>query len=121
MAFFNSKKQAFARERLTVTSAVKTLTASVYNDASPVGHVPTQDGNRQRKATGARLVAESASGDFHFTEEGTDPTASVAVAGVGTLGAARDVIVLDSYEAICKFKMFSAGGADAIVEVVYFR
>jgi hypothetical protein len=120
MAQFNSKKSAFARERLTVTSgAVKTLTATVYNPTP--ASVPPQSGNNRYPASGARIVLSSASGDLHFNEEGTDPTTSVAVSGVGTVVGARDVIVLESYEAIVKFKAIALTATDAIIEVVYFR
>lgn len=121
MAIFNSKKTAFARERLTVTSgAVVALTASVYNDTSNSDRTPNQLGNAKRHATGARVCVESGTGDAHFSEDGTAPTAGVAVSDVGTIIGARDLVVLEAYEAICKFKMIALA-ANAIIEVVYYR
>lgn len=113
MAAFNALKQAFARERLTVTNAVKTLTASVYNDSVNV--------SGKKKASGAIITMLSGSGDIAFTEEGTDPTADITtVSGVGRPLSAGDTLTLDTYNAVAKFKAIRIS-ADAIIEVVYYR
>lgn len=113
MAAFNALKQAFARERLTVTNAVKTLTAATYNDSA-------NDSNK-KKASGAIITMLSGSGDIAFTEEGTAPTADITtVAGVGRPLSAGDVLTLENYNAIAKWKGIRIT-ADAIIEVVYYR
>lgn len=110
MPTFNSPKHAFARERLTITNAVKTLTAATYNPSDP-----------KNRATGARIVLLTGSGDVAFTEDGTAPTADIStVGGVGTPGSAGDVIYLESYHAVANFKAIRIS-ADAIIEVVYYR
>ena len=110
MATFNVQKLAFARERLTVTNAVKTLTAATYN--------PSDVKNR---ATGARIVLLSGSGDLSFTENGSTPTADITtVSGVGTPASAGDIIYLESYAAVAAFKAIRIS-ADAIIEVTYYR
>lgn len=112
MATFNITKRAFARERLTVTNAVKTLTASVYNDTTRV--------ERPIKASAARIQVLAGSGQIQFTEEGTAPTADVTVTGVGTQLNAGDILFLESYEAIKNFKAIRVA-TDAILEINYYR
>lgn len=119
MATFNVTKRAFARERLTVTNAVKTLTASVYVPANSTGG--NQAGNFKRRATGARIVPGGSSGDINFTTDGTLPTADATVSGVGTIAGARDVITLESEESIRMFKAIALTATDAIVEIEYYR
>lgn len=110
MATFHSPKRAFARERITVTNAVKTLTAATYSP-SDVEH----------RATGARIVVLSGSGDIAFTEGGTDPTADITtVSGVGSPASAGDIIYLESYAVIANFKAIRIS-ANAILEVTYYR
>lgn len=113
--------RAFARERITITSgAVKQLTASVYNDTSEAGSQPNQVGNNRRVARAAKLVLDSGSGDIHYTEEGTAPTTGVTGADVGSLAGQGDVIWLETYEQIVKFKSIALS-ANGIAEVVYYR
>lgn len=110
MPTFNSPKHAFARERLTITNAVKTLTAATYD--------PSSD---HKRATGARIAVLSGSGTFTFTEDGTTPTAdATTVSGVGTPAEAGDIIYLESFAAVSNFKAIRVA-TDAIVEVVYYR
>lgn len=122
MATFNVTKRAFARERLTVTNAVKVLTASVY--AQVIAPAPSlRQGNAafNKKASGARIVPGGTSGDINFTTDGTAPTADATVAGVGTIAGARDVITLESEDAIRNFKTIALTATDAIIEVEYYR
>lgn len=110
MPTFYTPKHAFARERLTVTNAVKTLTAATY-DAGGV----------EDRATGAQIVILSGSGAVAYTEDGTAPTADITtVTGVGMPGVAGDVITLESYAAVVNFKAIRIT-TDAILEVVYYR
>lgn len=109
MPTFNVSKRAFARERITVTNAVKQLTSATYAPTIPT------------RATGARIVMLSGSGDIAFTENGTDPTADITtVDGVGTPASAGDIIYLESYSAILNFKAIRIS-ANAILEVSYYR
>lgn len=122
MATFNVTKRCFARERLTVTNAVKTLTASVYDPTSVTAPAaPNQTGTYKRRATGARIVLGRTSGDINFSGEGTAPTADETVAGVGTVAGARDVLMLESEQAIRMFKAIRLDVTDAIIEVEYYR
>lgn len=115
-----AKRIVMARERLTVTTAVKALTASKY-DQSLVTLAPNQRGMYKRRAQSALVTLENSSGDIHYTKDGTDPTTAVTVSGVGFTASARDVIPLDSLEEIINFKMIALASPDAIVEVVYYR
>lgn len=117
MASFNSFKQAFARERLTVSTVVKQLTASVYLDNT---NNPSVD-KLAARASGARITVLSGSGTLSFTEDGTTPTNDVTtVAGVGTPLNAGDQLLLETYNAIVKFQAIRVA-SDAIIEVVYYR
>lgn len=123
MATFNITKRAFARERLNITSgAPVSLTASLYDDVSDSNNPTTlrQGSAVPRKASGARIVLESGTGDIHFSEEGTAPTSGTTNTDVGTIAGARDVIVLESYEAITKWKAIALS-TTAVAEVVYYR
>lgn len=111
MAIFNGFKQPFARERLTVSSTVKTLTATVYNDAS-------SSVDLRQRASGARVTVETAG--LRWTEEGTDPNIGVGTE-VGSLAAVGDAIYLDGYNAVARLKMLRSTGTDAAVEVTYYR
>ena len=121
MSSFNITKHAFARERITVTNGgVSVLTPATYNDnTGGVGFA--DDGSKRRKASGARLALEPAAGDIHFSEDGTAPTSGTTGADVGTIAGARDLILLESYEAIAKFKAIALSATNAIIEVVYYR
>jgi hypothetical protein len=114
--------RAFARERITITSgAVKQLTASVYNDTSESGSQPNQTGNNRRIARAAKIVLDSGSGDIHYSEEGTNPTTGVTGADVGSLAGQGDVVWLETYEQIVKFKSIALTATNGIAEVVYYR
>lgn len=107
---FNITKRAFARESLSVTNgSAVALTAATYNQSATPTMLP-------RKASGARIAVKVA--DINFTEEGTTPVTGVS--GTGTPAGDRDIIVLESYEAIVKF-LAIAQGATATLEVVYYR
>lgn len=107
----------FARERLTVTNAVKQLTSSVYN---PVATGDTS--NRIPYAQPARRAEVFVRAEpINFTKNGTDPDAVTTVGGVGAPAAADDVILLNSFEEIVKFKAIRSGGTDALIEVIYYR
>lgn len=116
MATFNITKRAFARERIRFTNGGATaLTALTYDDdgqANPQKRV---------RASAARLVLDRDAGDLHFSEEGTAPTALVDNTGVGTIAGARDVIILESYQSIVKFKAIALTATNVDVEVVYYR
>lgn len=120
MATFNVTRRAFSRERITVTNAVKTLTVAKY-DLTSTPIPGNQVGTYKRRATSARLVPGGTSGDINFTTDGTAPTADATVAGVGTIAGARDVITLESEEAIRNFKAIALTATDAIIEVEYYR
>ncbi len=99
----------FARERLTVTNAVKTLTAATYTDAGSYGSTL----QRAARAAKVTVIAQP----LTYTEQGTDPV----VGSVGTPVVATTEIFLASLDAIRKFKAIRTGGTDAEIEVVYYR
>lgn len=122
MSIFNSNFRPFARERIQITNGgVKTLTTTVFNDNANGGPIPNQQGDRRRHALGAKIVLDSGSGQIHYTEEGTVPTVAIDNTGVGSIASAGDVIWLESYEAINKFKSIALTAANAQGEVVYYR
>jgi hypothetical protein len=99
----------FARERLTVSNVVKTLTGAIYNDASAV----TPFAQRKARVAKVTVIAQP----LIYTEEGTDPVAS----SVGTPAVATSQFWLNSYEAVRDFKAIRTAGTDAEIEVVYYR
>lgn len=107
MATFHARLVPFARERITISSSALPLTASVYDD-----HSASVLADR-RHALAARITVYTNS--IYWTEEGTTPSASA-----GDTGAAGDIIYLETYEAIKKFKAIRVTG-DAPIEVVYYR
>lgn len=109
MSAFNVRKHAFARERLTVADSVVTLTPATYNNSGAAAAV-------REKANSARISVEAQ--PLRFTEDGTAPVGST---GPGALAAAGDVLYLDSYEAIVKFKAIRDTGSSSAIEVVYYR
>lgn len=116
MATFNITKRAFARERLRFTNGGATgLTLATANNAG------TTAADQKRRASAARLVLDRDAGDLHFSEEGTAPTTAVDNTGVGTIAGARDIIILESYEAIVLFKAIALTATNCDVEVVYYR
>ncbi len=109
---FLAFKQAFARERLTVSNTTKTLTAATYTDAANAGTSTNQ------KAYGAKITIETA--DIRYTEEGTAPS-DTSGSEVGSVAASGSTIYLEGYNAIAKFKACRKGTTDAVIEVVYYR
>ena len=107
MNIFTQITQAFARERLTVTNAVTTLTAALY-----------ATGAYRQRASRVQITVEKAA--IRFTQEGTDPSAVVG-SEVGTLANIGDVLLLDGQQAADDFKATRAGAVNAVIEVVYFR
>jgi hypothetical protein len=115
MATFNITKRAFARERVQITNGGAVgLTAAIYNDSA-------NNVTKVKHASAARLVLDTGSGDIHFTEEATAPTVATNNTGVGSFAGAGDVIILESYEAIVKFKAIALTATNAQAEVVYYR
>lgn len=116
MAVFQATKRAFARERIRFTNGgVGVLTAATYLDTATA-----PSGNR-RPASGARIALDISAGDIHFTEEGTTPTTATDNTGVGTPATARDVIYLESLEAIQKFKAIALTATNADAEITYYK
>lgn len=116
MATFNITKRPFARERVRFTNGgVGVLTVATYNDSAQA------DPTKKRRASSARIVLDIAAGDIHFTEDGSTPTVATDNTGVGTPAGARDVLVLESYEAIQKFKAIALTATNADAEIVYYR
>jgi hypothetical protein len=110
MPLFNQTKTAFTREKVTVDATVGgvSLTTATYEDHAAADAV-------KKSATGAKITVETQS--IRYTEDGTAPVA----AGAGTLATAGTQIILESYQAIKKFKAIRETGSSATIEVVYYR
>lgn len=118
---FSQPFRKFARETLTVSNTVKTLTSAVYNSAV---HGGNQNGNFGLKATGAIITIDTAGG-IRFTTDGTAPVAGTtgqlaANSGTITAPAGPNVITLESYQAIVAFKAIRDAAADIQIQVEYF-
>lgn len=96
----------FARERLTVTNAVKTLTSSVYD--TNVGQID----NKRAQAAEVFVLTES----INYTTQGTDPSGAAGATAVVT----DDPIPLIGLQEVRKFKAFRAGATDSDIEVIYY-
>lgn len=90
---------AFNFEQLTVTNAVKTLTATKYQSGS-------------KKAQIAFITVESA--DIRYTYDGTTPDGNV-----GHLAVAGTALTLFGTHDIENFKAYRDAGSDAIISVTY--
>lgn len=95
-------------EQLTVTTAVKTLTATKYSG------LMASERKRGRNALMARITLDPTNG-IRYTVDGTNPSLTL---GHPVLGGAE--ILLEGYNAIKAFKAFRSGGADAIINVTYY-
>lgn len=117
MPFFNSRKNVFKREVLTVSSVAIGLTAANYDATAEHANNPgNQSGAKSRKASGAVLTIEANS--IRVTKDGT--TAPVA-ATTGTKLNSGDTYVLETYQDIVFFKAIRDGASDATVQVEYYR
>ena len=92
---------AVAREKLTVSSSVKTLTSSVYKSSSYIVHF-------------ARIQVQDAAIRVNF--EGTDPVAGTT----GDLLNPGDVIEVWGTEDISTFEAIRDTSTDATISVTYF-
>jgi hypothetical protein len=109
-------KRPFARERLHLTNAgVSVLTPAIYNDSAMV------DAAKKHRAGSAKITFEALAGDVHYTEDGSTPTTPVDGTGVGSLVQAKGIVILESYEAIAKFKAIATSATAADADVVYYR
>src|SRR5438128_1247430 len=115
MPFWNTGKRIFTRETLTVSTAVKTLTASVYNDTSNTDRQPNQQGSNRRPARAAVIVCETNA--IRVTKDGTTPVAATT----GTKLNPGDTYALETYEEIVKFQAVRDGASDGTVQVDYYR
>lgn len=111
---FNINKGAFARERLTCTTASLPLTAATYRDTS------NQTSGRGT-ARGATVSVITAPIFYTTIPGGSAPTNDATVAGIGTPAAAGSEIVLETLEQITAFRAIRNGGTDAVLEVTYYR
>jgi hypothetical protein len=98
---------AFAHETLTVSTAVKTLTAATYE--------PTGDLHQQVKPR-AILVTVHAQ-PLRYTFDGTNPVAATT----GHYAAAGAEIFIGGYQNIKNFKAIRDGGTDSSIGVTYFK
>jgi hypothetical protein len=104
-------------EQLTVTNAVKTLTATKYYTRTLPAVQANGTGGAQAYTT---TIAEQAlitvnAQPIRWTIDGTAATASV-----GHPAVAGDIIMLDGINAIQNFKAFRSGGVDSTIDITYF-
>src|SRR4051812_48991633 len=106
----------FARETLTVSNAVKLLSASIYIKGATAGL--NQNGVRNLKAHKAVIRVDTAGFGVRCTRDGTTPVAGATgevIANTGTLplpaGQVLE-IVLSSFGEIAAFQMIREGGSD---------
>jgi hypothetical protein len=98
----------FARERLTVSNVVKTLTAATYEDTANVGSV-----NRKRAQFATVYVVGA--GNILVTVDGTTPSASAGVEVPLT-----ETYPLRRYDEIKRAKFLRDDATDADIEVTYY-
>ena len=100
--------QAYAHETLTVTNAVKTLTASVYT--------PTAVSEATISRPRAMLVTVHAQ-PLRYTLDGTNPVAVTT----GHYAAAGVELFISGLGNIKNFKAIRDGATDAAIGVTYFK
>lgn len=118
MPAFNFKVAPFASETIAVDGTVKTLSASVYNALAEViaQPNPNQASLLPKKARAAMVVVDNAN-PVRATEDLTVPVAATT----GTVYNSNDAKLLESYEAIAKFKFTKEGGTNSSIQVTYYR
>lgn len=98
----------FATENLTVSTAVRVLTATKYRTQADT--LPARD----KLATSALITVGAQA--LRLTMEGTDPVASTT----GALLPANSNWLIQGYQNIAKAKMIRESGVDAPISVSYF-
>lgn len=114
MPNFNFHVNPLYAETLVVSNAVKQLTQTVYDGTSD-NKAYTQMGNKRRKARVAKVTVDTAN-SIRWTKDGTAPVAATT----GALGRQFDVIYLESYAEIIKFKAIRDGASDSSIQVEYY-
>lgn len=96
---------AYAHETVTVSTAVKTLTGSVYEPTSP--DVP--------RCRGALITVHAQ--PLRYTLDGTNPVAATT----GHYAAVGTELFIKGYGNVKNFKAIRDGGTDAAIGVTYFK
>lgn len=91
----------YGQETLTVTNAVKTLTASVYKTGK---HDDVQ-----------KCIITIEGADIRFWTTGADPVAGTS----GHLGLSGDTIILTRKHSVENFKAIRNASTDATIQVTY--
>lgn len=115
MSFFISGRRIMARETLTVSTAVKTLTAATYGDQSATASTGNQVTSNRRHAIAATITCETQA--IRVTTDGTTPVAATT----GIKMNVGDTMVLDSYQELVNFKAVRDGASDGTIQVNYYR
>lgn len=95
--------QPFAKESITVSSSVKTLTQATYKPASPA-----------RQAIRAIITLETA--PIRYWYDGSTPDANT-----GHLFIPTTTLTVVGYEAITNLKMIADTATDGVIRVTYER
>jgi hypothetical protein len=109
------RKIPLGSEALTVTNAVKQLTATVYN-TSEAG---ATSGSEYALVSGHKAnsaVLEVLTESIWYTTDGSTPTTSN-----GHELAAGDTLILDTYGVIAALKMYRATGSDSTIYITYYK
>ena len=99
------------RERITVSSTAKALTASTYQIKASAA--ANQYGASDIMPIGAEIQVQTE--PINFVKDGTTATALL-----GFVAAANDIIYLNSLQEIQRFSAIRNGASDATLEVLYF-
>lgn len=99
---------AYDFEKLTVTNVVSNPTATKTTVAVPA------DPGRARRARAALISVETNGIRYRF--DGGNPSATD-----GHPAAAGETILIEGIEAVKRLKFIRSGGADATVQITYFR
>lgn len=118
MSAFLSKLTPFAQESIVADATVKTLTAATYDATAEAlaQTLPTNSALVRKKARAAQVIVDSANA-IRATEEGTNPVAATT----GIVYNQNDAKILESYEAITKFKFTREPAANSLIQVIYYR
>lgn len=112
-----ASRPALSFEQITVSTAVKTLSAASYRIGT-VGQYPDGGYPLPQCASEAYITLEGASGtnDMRVTFDGTDPTDTL-----GHIIKGGATLIVKGYANIVKMKMIRDITTDVVINVTYYK
>jgi hypothetical protein len=114
--FINGPRIARASEKIATLTSSTALTAATYDVSITSG--TSGEFDRTRHPEAATIQVETAA--IRYTVDGTTPTVTAGT-GIGFIGVSGDVIVIEGYENIVKFRAINEVASNgAKLQVAYY-